>query len=344
MIRKHTKQEYATFTTDDLLADEYFQEWILHRRPDVIAFWQDFLTSCPHQEQNIKEAAALLNQLHFKTFKPNEQQRAEMWAAIDLATPTSTSGKTRRLTRNRWMAAASITLLLLASAWWLTRPSHKEISIATASQETKDITLPDNSVVHLNANSSLRYNTSFLQHNRELWIEGEGYFKVTSRTDNGQKQPFVVHTSHLDVNVTGTAFNVYQRGDRTRVFLSHGGVTVNFKNHAQAPQQLVPGDLLSLENGNTSLQHAVDSAVFGAWQQRIFLFKDVTLASAATIIGEFYGYKIVFQQQKISAILVNAKLTATDLATLTATLSEALQISIKQKGDTLIFGTRQPAK
>lgn len=341
MIRKHTKQEYAAFTTDDLLADEYFQEWILHRRPDVIAFWQDFLTTYPQQEQNVQAAAALLNQLHFKTFKPNEQQRTDMWAAINLATPTSTPAKIRRLTRNRWMAAASVTILLLASAWWLSRPSYKEINITTASQETKDITLPDNSIVHLNANSSLRYNTSFPQENRELWIEGEGYFNVTTRNSNGQKQPFIVHTSHLDVNVTGTAFNVYHRGDRTRVFLSHGGVTVNFNGQPQAPRQLIPGDLLSLENGNTSLLHAVDSAAFSAWQQRVFLFKDVTLASAATTIGEFYGYKVVFQQQKISAILVNAKLAATDLATLTATLSEALQITIKQKGDTLVFGTRQ---
>ncbi|HEX3008177.1 MAG TPA: FecR family protein, partial [Bacteroidales bacterium] len=53
-----------------------------------------------------------------------------------------------------------------------------------------ELTLPDGSVVWLNAGSSIRYDNRFNERNRNLYLEGEGYFKVAKN----KKLPFIVKT------------------------------------------------------------------------------------------------------------------------------------------------------
>ena len=66
------------------------------------------------------------------------------------------------------------------------------------------VKLPDGSSVWLNAGSMLRYSSDFNVHNREVYLEGEGYFNVT----RNEQTPFLVQTSTITVKVLGTAFNV----------------------------------------------------------------------------------------------------------------------------------------
>jgi transmembrane sensor len=66
------------------------------------------------------------------------------------------------------------------------------------------VILPDGSAVWLNAGSKLIYNSFFNQKNREVFLEGEGYFDVTKH----KKLPFFVKVTGATVKVLGTAFNV----------------------------------------------------------------------------------------------------------------------------------------
>ena len=66
------------------------------------------------------------------------------------------------------------------------------------------ITLPDGTRVWLNAGSSLKYPTFFANNQREVTLDGEGYFEVSENAD----RPFIVHTQSLDVRATGTSFNL----------------------------------------------------------------------------------------------------------------------------------------
>ena len=66
------------------------------------------------------------------------------------------------------------------------------------------ITLIDGTRVWLNAGSKLRYSTAFAVTDREVQLEGEGYFEVKKNNH----LPFNVKTSALNIKAIGTAFNV----------------------------------------------------------------------------------------------------------------------------------------
>ena len=66
------------------------------------------------------------------------------------------------------------------------------------------VNLPDGSLVWLNAGSTLRFSSDFNISDREVYLEGEGYFDVA----HNEQTSFWVHTSTVTVKVLGTAFNV----------------------------------------------------------------------------------------------------------------------------------------
>ena len=84
--------------------------------------------------------------------------------------------------------------------------------------------LIDGTKVWLNAGSRLLYSTDFGQSNREVQLEGEGYFEVAKNTE----LPFEVKTSKLRIRAIGTAFNVkaYPGEETIETILVEGEVEV----------------------------------------------------------------------------------------------------------------------
>ena len=110
-------------------------------------------------------------------------------------------------------------------------------ALMMASLETKvivplgsqsQVELPDGTVVSLNAGSTLQYDTSFGQDKREVWLEGEGYFKVVKNV----AVPFVVKAKDVVVKALGTEFNVkaYPEEKSVQTTLVNGLVTVSQTN------------------------------------------------------------------------------------------------------------------
>jgi len=66
------------------------------------------------------------------------------------------------------------------------------------------VILPDQSVVVLNAGSKVRYFSDFGVKNREIWLQGEGYFTVFKN----KKKRFIVRAGSLAIIALGTQFNV----------------------------------------------------------------------------------------------------------------------------------------
>jgi len=87
------------------------------------------------------------------------------------------------------------------------------------------VQLPDGTLVTLNAGSNIHYETSFGQETREVWLEGEGYFKVTKNS----AIPFVVKAKDVTIKALGTEFNVkaYPEENTIQTTLVNGLVTVS---------------------------------------------------------------------------------------------------------------------
>lgn len=112
-----------------------------------------------------------------------------------------------------------------------------------------EIKLPDGSIVWVNAGSKLRYPTNFGERSRELFLEGEGYFKVAK----DEKKTFTVHTSLMSVRALGTEFNVkaYPEEEIVETTLISGEVAIeNGTNPSPAgkPVLLKPGQKYSVSS------------------------------------------------------------------------------------------------
>lgn len=134
--------------------------------------------------------------------------------------------------------AAAVIIIGVSLTYFLTRPSYT-VYEALAGQ-IENITLPDQSIVTLNANSRLRFNPAKFEQNRHLLLDGEAFFEVTKGTN------FEVKTDQGTVKVLGTSFNVWNRNDLLDVVCYTGKVNVTKKSFTK---DLIPGDAVRINNG-----------------------------------------------------------------------------------------------
>ncbi|WP_304139205.1 FecR family protein [Mesonia mobilis] len=113
--------------------------------------------------------------------------------------------------------AAILVMAFLSYTMFFTN-STKEFTTEIAS--TENITLPDNSLINLNAGSHLSFNEDAWEDNRFIALDGEAFFKVAK----GEK--FTVETALGSVSVKGTQFNVKQRNNLFVVTCYEGLVEV----------------------------------------------------------------------------------------------------------------------
>lgn len=167
------------------------------------------------------------------------------------------------------------------------------------------MTLPDGSRVHLNYGSSLTYPLAFTGSKREVILEGEAYFFVT--TDH--RHPFVVHTRYGDVKEYGTEFCVNTRYNSTKetgrnaiegkgmsVVLVKGSIGVITAN---SEYMMKPNDLaLVTSPSNKPSITQVDTTPYTSWNTGVFSFEDCPFATLLDVIGKWHGKKVHFDNTK----------------------------------------------
>lgn len=153
--------------------------------------------------------------------------------------------------RRRMMAAASLVLLLGAAMILYLRTTRSAGAVVWSTVQTKPgsktrITLPDGTLVMLNAGSTLSYPSNFAKSGREVRLTGEGYFDVTKMPND----PFVIHTNTVDIKVLGTTFNVraYTDESHTETALISGAVEVTVKDGGRQHITLSPRQKLLVAN------------------------------------------------------------------------------------------------
>ncbi|WP_222611368.1 FecR family protein [Winogradskyella echinorum] len=166
------------------------------------------------------------------------------------------------------------------SVYYFTTTLNTEVGTSIAQRTT--IELPDASTVDLNANSTLTFNESHWNKNREVQLNGEAFFKVAK----GQK--FDVITTDGVVSVLGTQFNVKQRGSYFKVTCYEGlvGVTYNNKTVNLKPGytfQIIDGKLLANEKENTAQPN---------WLRGESSFKSIPLKYVISEFENHYNFKI----------------------------------------------------
>jgi transmembrane sensor len=160
-------------------------------------------------------------------------------------------------------------------------------TISTQIAENKTITLPDASVVTLNAMSVLKYKPKRWVSDRTVKLDGEAFFKVA------KGETFTVKTSQGVISVLGTAFNVKSWGDIFEVNCYEGKVKVEHLNNSV---ELVASNTYKYHNGQVIKEDML--FVIPGWMENRSTFKSVNYS---LVLSEFERqYNIVFELQNIN--------------------------------------------
>jgi len=174
-------------------------------------------------------------------------------------------------------AAASI-VVLLGVFFFLNRSTN----YSTSYGEQLAITLPDNSEVILNANSTLSYKTQNWKKNRILDLNGEAYFKVEKGSD------FVVESTIGTVSVLGTKFNVNTKGTTFEIKCFEGKVKVKTDNHSRI---LTKGKAFRQLKDTTAEDFNIQE-ILPSWTQGESNFNSAPLNQVIIALEHQYNIKI----------------------------------------------------
>ncbi|MBO9150803.1 FecR family protein [Chitinophaga sp. GCM10012297] len=163
---------------------------------------------------------------------------------------------------------------------------------------TYKMMLADGTTVWLNASSSLRFPFSFNGPTRDVYVDGEAFFKVAQNAE----RPFIVHTPQTEVRVLGTSFNIntYQPGAE-RTALVEGSVQLQSRDGKQLT--LKPG-LQADYSSNGFRTGAFDEEEVTAWMSGVYYFHKMPVADIAVIASRFYGIRFRAEGERFASVAI----------------------------------------
>ncbi|MGO1670845.1 MAG: FecR family protein [Sphingobacterium sp.] len=171
--------------------------------------------------------------------------------------------------------------------------SSKAMELRTPRGGQYKIELEDGSKVFLNAESRLRFPSSFGQTNRIVELEGEGYFEISE----DENRPFLVKSQNQQIEVLGTKFNVtaYRNDPTITTTLMQGDVRVRVLNTG-AVKTLQPGQQVMNDVATNKLRvQLADMEAVSAWSRGYFDFSNQNIQSIMKQIARWYEVEVVYK-------------------------------------------------
>ncbi|MEG1545249.1 MAG: FecR domain-containing protein [Tannerellaceae bacterium] len=164
------------------------------------------------------------------------------------------------------------------------------------------VVFPDNSVVWLNSESRIEYNSNFAKESRNVRLYGEGYFEVAKN----KEMPFVVNAGKLSVEVLGTKFNLksYEEDAIAQVTLKEGSVKIGQLTNNIAPITLKPNQQYTYsESENLTSVESVDASHIESWRDGSVLFDKMPLSEIAKQLKRMYDIPVNIESDKLNDLV-----------------------------------------
>lgn len=193
--------------------------------------------------------------------------------------------------------AAAIALIISLS-WWIypslqhssAKKANAMLSYTVPYGQQKRITLPDSTLIWINAGSSVKMPAEWNKDStREVWLEGEGFFDV--RTNSSL--PFIVHTPTTTVRVLGTSFNIEAYHQLpVAVTVATGKVRLSSKE-GQSVTIAQNQRSVWMEQEGVFQTIQTDALSYSAWREGILQFKDEPLSKVIGTLERKFNIPIV---------------------------------------------------
>ncbi len=176
-----------------------------------------------------------------------------------------------KLYRNELLKYIAIAILFFGlggMSFYLVKKENAESLVQTIEipyGSKSRVTLPDGTVVWLNSGSNLTYNKNFGITNRDIKLNGEGFFDVTKNKD----LPLHIYSGDVKIKVLGTKFNFksYSDDESSCVTLVEGSLNVErlscTKQALLKPNQQV---FVNKEDKDLSVKN-VNASIYARWTE-----------------------------------------------------------------------------
>jgi len=203
-----------------------------------------------------------------------------------------------------WAAAVVLAFVLGGFSFFvinnrIIQNSAKQYAIYVPYGAKARVVLPDNSIVWLNAGSTLRYGQNFGQNNRQLALVGEGYFEIA----HNAAMPFTVNANQVSLKVLGTKFDVkaYPEDKRLDVTLLRGSILLTTIYQPNSSLKLIPGQLAIVNKTNRDVKvKRVDASEAAAWTKGKIVFDEELFSQIIRRLERDYDVTIDVKDPKLN--------------------------------------------
>jgi ferric-dicitrate binding protein FerR (iron transport regulator) len=322
----------------------------MNERTTIDDFWKEEILHFLKGELNAESEKTLLhwinsNKEHQEIFesyrnlylnsvvnaKPqNNVNTDELWQQLMASTKPTASKKVKQIIFYiSRIAAVFIVLFALGIIiyWKFEKNTYNDTvcQIVTPLGSKSQITLPDGTIVWMNAGTKLSYSKSYGKTDRRVFVEGEIFCKVVSN----KEKPFIVQTSLINVIAVGTTFNVkaYPEDKTVSTTLVEGIVKIeNAKTNknkflytlrpkqnivftktfstpkieAKSPEEIKSDTISGLSNiKKVELDDSVNTILYTSWMEQNWVIEGLDLFELSKLLERKYDIKIIFNSEEL---------------------------------------------
>ncbi|MDR0541347.1 MAG: FecR domain-containing protein [Dysgonamonadaceae bacterium] len=220
----------------------------------------------------------------------------------------------------------------------LTIYRNNEITLSVGNGQEAGFILPDGTFVRLNSGSTLCYANNFGENNRLVNFSGEAFFDVK----HDKKRPFIVSTTHINIEVTGTAFNVYAYDSEylVEMTLLSGSVKASSVKNPEYQVTVKPNEkvVCDISTGKLTVLET-NTRYETAWLNGEIVFKSEPLSGVLAKIERKYGVHFRYEG---NPDLLNDRFSGriskdNNIGDVMKILSNHYALKYEQKGDIFIL-------
>ncbi|WP_372775321.1 FecR family protein [Mangrovibacterium sp.] len=191
------------------------------------------------------------------------------------------------------------------------KPETNIFTAAAPMGQKAKVELPDGSSVWLNSGSQITYSSDYNRKTRDINLTGEAYFDVAK--DAGK--PFFVRTANVDIEVTGTKFNLNAYNDEavTETSLIEGHVNLYLKDKENKKYELKAGNVIAYSGKSNEISTStLDREAAIGWKDDRLIFINDDFFKLARKIERWYNMEVVynprdFQRNKLTVKLLEGE-------------------------------------
>ncbi len=262
---------------------------------------------------------------------PERISQEEAWKKLEDRLSESHSPKVISISRRSWIIGIAASFILAIGAFFILKQNTNQISIATSLAEVRTVNLPDGSVVHLNAESSVSFPEKGWTEEREVKLVGEAFFEVKRGSS------FKVITTIGEVQVLGTSFNVRSRDKLMQVACKTGKVKV-MSSTTSSEQTITPGLTVSIEEGKVSQPLEMRLDRIDSWRNGQYDYESIPLEQVLNEVKRLYKVEVEhdFSKSELTSPITTTFKSLKDAAQ-TIAVSKSRGFEVNKDASKVIF-------